>query len=470
MRTHIKALSSLRIFIALLLAGFAIQFSSRAQTAGFGARITSATLSASNIQVSFEFTITNLSAAALTDVIVSNVFSAPVQLQSVTTNYSTTITTNGSNSFRFHIPFIPAAFPNAPASIAISVTTTNMTGLTNLITFITDQPPNFFSTNLFAFNTNSTGTEADLEVSIEGPKTPVLANDDLSYAVAVTNRGGVSVSSIVLSNVLPAGLVFRNTSASNRADIAVGTLAASAGRRYQLLVRPTNSGTMTVTASVNASGISDTNTLNNAATNTFTVDASVTGQLIATNAGEMTLNLQNMLMEQTIRLVNISSSNAASARVIVDGLTNWLRNAVGTNNGDPYVAYTAPLAAGEGVNLVLQYFVPSRQPIDVPNSSYTALPTSTFNVIAPPNFTLAITNVQLLPSGFLMIEFPAATGRVYTIQYSGSASFPTNETFSAIPSIAAQANKVQWIDSGPPKTIGYVTNTTQRFYRVLQNP
>ena len=69
------------------------------------------------------------------------------------------------------------------------------------------------------------------------------------------------------------------------------------------------------------------------------------------------------------------------------GLTNRLFNAVGTNTGNPFVYYSAPLAAGQSVGLLLQYY--------------------------PDAFAFPFTNAQLnafaVPARRL---FRAATGRV----------------------------------------------------------
>jgi hypothetical protein len=51
--------------------------------------------------------------------------------------------------------------------------------------------------------------------------------------------------------------------------------------------------------------------------------------------------------------------------------------------------------------------------------------------------------------------------------------YSDNNTFSnaliAPPSIVAPANRVQWIDYGPPTTVSAPTNTSMRFYRVFEN-
>jgi hypothetical protein len=223
-------------------------------------------------------------------------------------------------------------------------------------------------------------------------------------------------------------------------------------------------------ATVGGGNITDTNTANNSAVTNITVQAVLTNVLVATNVTAMVFNPQNSVMEQIIRLVNVSSTNNVdSARVMVAGLasTNSLYNAVGTNNGNPYVVYAAPLAPGDSVDLLMQYFVKNRLPITIGNTNYIAVPTSAFSVIAPTNYTLQITNYVVLPSQAFLIEFPATKGKTYTILYSTNL-FST--TLAAQPPIVAQADKVQWIDDGPPKTISHPTNAPSRFYRVLLNP
>jgi uncharacterized repeat protein (TIGR01451 family) len=348
------------------------------------------------------------------------------------------------------------------------VQSTNAGFLTNFIT-IGINSTLVFQTNIVAQFTNAVPPLADLAVSINGPGVPILVNDFVSYDVTVSNLGPNAASGIFLTNTLPAGVVFRNPSSVNQAVINVGSLTNKASRKFRLMVRPTTAGTnLEFRASVFTSSIADSNQVNNVAITNLTVEALVTNQLIATNLSEMVFNPQISLMEQSIRLVNTGPSAVDSARVIVTGLTHWLRNAVGTNNGNPFVAYTSPLNAGQSVDLVLQYFVPTRQPIVVNNSDYIAVPTSRFDVIAPGDFTLMITNQTRLPNGAFLIEFPAKPGTTYTILYSPDMTF--SNTFSAIPSIVAQADKVQWIDDGPPKTISHPSTNTSRFYRVLQNP
>ena len=67
----------------------------------------------------------------------------------------------------------------------------------------------------------------------------------------------------------------------------------------------------------------------------------------------------------------------------------------------------------------------------------------------------------------MLIEFPSALGQTYTVVYSDNVSF--SNAAIAPPSIVAPANRVQWIDYGPPTTTSAPTNFPKRFYRVYLN-
>jgi hypothetical protein len=73
-----------------------------------------------------------------------------------------------------------------------------------------------------------------------------------------------------------------------------------------------------------------------------------------------------------------------------------------------------------------------------------------------------------LANGNMLIEFPAVSNRTYTVVYSDNVLF--SNAMIAPPAVVAPANRVQWIDYGPPTTVSAPTNSTARFYRVLQNP
>ena len=67
-----------------------------------------------------------------------------------------------------------------------------------------------------------------------------------------------------------------------------------------------------------------------------------------------------------------------------------------------------------------------------------------------------------------VVNTSAATpGRPYTVLYSDEVNF-TNVR-AAQTSILATANRMQWIDDGPPKTVSRPATIGARFYRVITN-
>jgi hypothetical protein len=68
----------------------------------------------------------------------------------------------------------------------------------------------------------------------------------------------------------------------------------------------------------------------------------------------------------------------------------------------------------------------------------------------------------------MLIEFPSLTNRTYTVVYSDNVLF--SNAMIAPPSITVPANRIQWIDYGPPATRSAPSNSPARFYRVFLSP
>ena len=121
----------------------------------------------------------------------------------------------------------------------------------------------------------------------------------------------------------------------------------------------------------------------------------------------------------------------------------------------------APLGIGSNVVFLLEYYVPTRVPPT--NLTYTVVAGP---VVIPPvvNGTiLSISQKIVLSNGSVLVEFSAVPGQVYAIQYSSDMV----TWLTAVPAITAPANQVQWIDSGPPKTVSSPAQQGARYYRVI---
>ncbi len=340
-------------------------------------------------------------------------------------------TTNNGNVVVFNLGQFGIG-GNEIAQMTVIVKPTAVGYITNTVTFSVFTVTNYtYTTNIVIQVTNAAPpAQADLAVAITGPPSAVFTNDWMTYGVNVTNLGPASASNVMLTNTLPPGVGFKNYSPSNQVPsiqgsnviFNLGTLASGAFANIQLTVQPTNAGTWTFSSLVNSTSVADPNSTNNTATNNITVGTFIYGQLIATNSSAMHYDPQIGLMTNSIRLTNIGTNVVAAARVIVSGLTNWLYNAAGTNNGNPYLI-SGQLIPNQATNLMLELFVPTRLPITVTN--YTAVITQiASNNIQPvlPNIStqtvyelnlLTVTNTATEPSpyattlGYGLISPPA---------------------------------------------------------------
>ena len=439
-----------------------------AQGFGLGASVSTNTATVENT-ISYAVNVTNLTGIELPNVLVTNTFSGSAGVQLLTfTSSQGTVSTNDTLAIYTLGPLRNGEV----ALIGLVARVTSVGSLTNNIKVVATSITNSASTNVVV---QVQPKVSDLAVTLQPPAGPILENDAISYGITVTNLGVNAASSIALTNtgfeafkllsLSPAGQSFTFTNGT--LTLSLANLAAKGGTRIQLQLQPTNAGNWALTSAVQTASIADTNAANDTAITNLLVNALVTGELVASNVSNMFYDAQTGLMKQTVRITNIGTNDYGSARLIVSGLTNQLYNAVGTNAGNPYVVYAAPLSSGQSADLVLEYFVPTRLPIDVPNSAYSAYGTSPVNVSvgsAPaPNITL-LTN---LGAYGMLVEFEAVLGANYTVFYSDNMSF--SNAMAAQPAVVAPGSRVQWIDNGPPKTISHPVTNAMRFYRVQRN-
>ncbi len=434
---------------------------------------------ATNIQVSNSVTITinltNVSQIPMVDVLVTNILPSSVQILSTTTDYSGSSAVVNGGVVVFLIPNFN--FPGI-AQMTVSAKPTVAGLITNLVTAYSQTfSYTNASTNLVIQVTNPIVPSADLGVAITGPPQTVITNDITTYGIIATNLGPGSAPNIFLTNTLPAGVLFLGVSPANLSYTLagsnmvfnLGTLANGSSTNLQIAIEPTNPGSMTLSASIFSASVLDTNTANNFASTNIPVIAYLPGTLLAvTNSGQ-TINLQNGLEEQSILLTNAGTNDVPAARIVVTGLTKQLFNAVGTNNGAPFVYYSTALPAGQSVNMLLQYA--PRGAFTFTNGQLNAFAVPTPNW-TPPSISAVSTNINItyiarLTNGNVLIEWPSVANRAYTVVYSDNVLF--SNAMIAPPSIVAPANEVQWIDYGPPTTVSAPTNSSARFYRVFQN-
>lgn len=421
--------------------------------------------------LTYVITVTNLNAGSV-DGLVTNILPVPSQFLGATNFYNVVNTAYLTNSVVFGFGSL---LSGNIAQMTVTVLPTAVGSLTDTVIVASTDfgATNMVSTNVVVQVTNLF-IQTDLGVTMIGPSQAVITNDLMTYSVTATNLGPSTISSVALTNTFPAGVTVispANLAGNSSVVFNVGTLTNGAYTNLLFTVEPTNAGVLPFSASIGAPSLVDTNTANNFATTNILVTNYLSGPLgISTNSAQ-TYNPQNGLMEQFITVTNTSAGTIASTRVIVSGLTNLLVNAVGTNTGNPFVYYIAPLAAGQSASLLLQYYTPTRSPFSFSNSQLNAfaVPPVSFPAPGPAAISpgLNISRIVQLPNGNILIEWPALVNRTYTVVYSDTASF--SNAMIAPPSIIALANRLQWIDYGPPTTVSVPTNAS-RFYRVYQNP
>ncbi len=409
----------------------------------------------------------------------TNSFSTDVQLvgASVVSGNLPIIMTNAS-SFVIQLPSL-GVFGSGleTAQITVLAAPTQAGLFTNTIVVFAPGLTNFV-TNVVLTAVAPPPLEADLAVTIAGPIQTVITNDWMTYNVTATNMGPDDATTVVITNTLPPGVLLLSVSPSNQTYSVSGSnllfnLATFTNGAYANLaftVQPTNVGTLTLSASIGSTNTVDPNPTNNFATTNVPVIAYLATLLAVTNSGQV-LDLQNGYLEQSILLTNPTGTNLPAARLVVTGLTNFLVNAVGTNNGNPFVYYSTSLPANQSVSLLLQYFVRNRSPFAFSNSQLQAFGVPTPNWTPPP--AIAVSNnfnpyrIVPLSNGRMLIEWPAVTNQSYTVVYSDNLLF--SNAMIAPPSVTAQASRQQWIDYGPPTTVSAPTNSTTRFYRLILN-
>jgi uncharacterized repeat protein (TIGR01451 family) len=118
---------------------------------------------------------------------------------------------------------------------------------------------------------------ADLSISKTDSPDPVIAGSPLTYTITVTNSGPNAALGMVMTDALPAGVVFvaanptqGTCSGSGTVTCDIGTLASGSSAAITISVTPITAGVLTNTAGV-GSNIADLNTTNNSATATTIV-------------------------------------------------------------------------------------------------------------------------------------------------------------------------------------------------------
>jgi hypothetical protein len=166
-----------------------------------------------------------------------------------------------------------------------------------------------------------------------------------------------------------------------------------------------------------------------------------------------------------VRVSNPTEFTLLALRVTVRGLAEGVQvhNASGDLDGVPFVKYNQAVAPGEAAELVIEYYVSNRR---TPVAQLCAQPASVSSPTQQDGITVTMRGPMRLANGSALIEFQAVPGRVYYVQYSHD----LRNWKTVTPGVSSGANRIQWIDNGPPKTESYPSDRSVRFYRVITLP
>ena len=345
----------------------------------------------------------------------------------------------------------------------ITSVVTNLVTTTNTATYL----------NSAAYVMEGIVAQVDVALSLTAAPNPVDVGAPLTYSLTVTNNSSTPATGVVVSNTLPANVSVISVlpsqgSASNSTGVvtySVGSLSNGTAATLAIVVVPNAAGLLTNAASA-FSAQTDSQPANNRVTNVTTAVSVPVTNLALTVLSSIALNPQTGLFEQRIRVSNGGPATPSSVRVLISGLAANARlyNATGTTNGTPFVQSASPLGVGSNVVFLLEYYVPTR----VATTNLT-LAVEAGPLVIPPvvnGTTLNINRTVVQADGSVLVEFSAVPGQIYAVQYSSD--MVTWQT--AVPAITAPATRVQWIDSGPPKTDSSPAQQSARYYRVVLLP
>jgi uncharacterized repeat protein (TIGR01451 family) len=161
--------------------------------------------------------------------------------------------------------------------------------------------------------------QADLIITKADTPDPVLVGNNLTYLLTVTNNGPSAATNVTVNDPLPPSVTFVSASPSqgscsgtSTVTCTLGSLASGSNATVTIVVRPTQVGTLSNTASVTGSE-ADPNTANNTATAPTTVSPKADLAIIKTDTPDPVKFKTNLTY--TIRVTNNGPSPATGVTV-----------------------------------------------------------------------------------------------------------------------------------------------------------
>jgi hypothetical protein len=360
-------------------------------------------------------------------------------------------------------------------------------------TFTYTPNPDFFGADSFTYaasdGTNQSPAKTvrinvieqiDIAVGVDLLQSPLVAGGDARdvFRVSVTNRGPSNATDLRLhqNERFPAGIVVTSAAASSgfydrgswSLDLAENATATLTLTIQAGLDAPSGTGVLPFGFSFGAARQAEINPANNsAATSASIISAADTGTAITVAPA---VDLQSGLFISNVTVTNQNSEPIPAFRLYIENLPDDVKvyNASGTRAFGqlsavlPFLLHNRPLAAGDAITLSVEFFRPSLDPDFTPEYEIELLPVSETQP-ASATTGIPVTRNQRLSNGDHLIEIASIPGAVYAVEYSHDMTAWTR----VLSSVSAPANRLQWIDNGPPKTASHPTTVSSRYYRFV---
>lgn len=224
--------------------------------------------------LTYSVTLTNLGPSTATGVTLTNVLPAGVNYvsgsasQGVVTRSGSLVTATLGN-----------VAVNATVQLTIVVTPTAAGSLTNTVTAASTVSDSNAVNNVAVTTTTAVTDSADLAISLIGTPNPVTQGNNITYTIALTNRGPSTATGVVITNPVPASVTLQSftTPQGTVANVGgavvftLGSVPTGTNVTMQVIVTANTAGAVNSTAFVTAGGTFDPVTANNSSTITIAV-------------------------------------------------------------------------------------------------------------------------------------------------------------------------------------------------------
>jgi large repetitive protein len=203
-------------------------------------------------------------------------------------------------------------------TLTVSVNSSRTTNLSNTATVsatTTDPTPG----NNSATEATTVNTSADLYITKSDSPDPVIAGNNLTYTLGITNNGPSDATGVSISDAIPAGTSFVSASgggtlAAGTVTWAIGALASGVSTSRTLTVTVNSSRTADLSNTATVSGNqSDPTPANNSATETTTVNTSADLSITKSDSPDPVIAGNNLTY--TIDITNSGSSDATGVSI-----------------------------------------------------------------------------------------------------------------------------------------------------------